>query len=118
MDRLFTSLRDGEPGYRRITLRTSLLFAVVSAFIAGAEMVRITAALKGDGVQEDLAFEVVYLVLWLGIGLRWGRGVWESTRHTSTQTEEGTRPTITGSFLRWQQQGACVAGSKRAHACL
>ena len=76
MDRLFASLSGDEPAYRRIPLRTGLLFTLVSAFIAGAEMVRISELVRDRGARQDLVLELAFLALWLAIALRVGaRGV-------------------------------------------
>ncbi len=86
---LFSSLFAEEPDYQRLSLRTSFLYALMSAFIAGAELVRIAGMVKGGGHRDDLVLEVAYLVLWLAIGLRWGRGAWECTKQSVTQMRQG-----------------------------
>ena len=89
MDRLFASLSGDEPAYRRIPLRTGLLFTLVSAFIAGAEMVRISELPRDRGSRQDLVLELAYLALWVASGRRWGRGVWESSKQQATEMKRG-----------------------------
>jgi hypothetical protein len=81
------SLSIEELNYRRISLRTSFWFALMSAFTLGAEVVRITAMVKDGNHRGDLVLDVAYLLLWSAIGLRWGRGVWESTKPSRSPSE-------------------------------
>jgi len=60
----------------------------MSAFAAGAEMIRILEMYKDAGRQE-LLLELVYLALWLAIGLRWGRGAWECTNQRPSDVNQG-----------------------------
>lgn len=87
MASLFASWSAEEPYYRRVSLRTSFLCALMSAFIAGAEMVRIASMIRESNLRGDLVLEVAYLVLWLAIGLRWGRGARESTKQITKQVD-------------------------------
>ncbi len=86
---LFASRSAEEPYYRRISSRASFLYALLSAFMSGAEMVRIAVMVRDRPPQDDLVLEVTYLVLWLAFGLRWGRGAWEGTKQSVTQTKQG-----------------------------
>ncbi len=64
----------------------------MSAFIAGAEMVRIASMVREPNLRGDLVVEMAYLVLWLAIGLRWGRGAWESTKQITRQVDSEVWP--------------------------
>ena len=77
------------PAYKRITLRQSLLFALMSAFMIGFEFVVIEDLLEARRSRQDLVFEVTYLALWVILGLRWGRGVWEHTREAISDPKQG-----------------------------
>lgn len=59
MAALFASSSAEEPYYRRISLRTSLLYALMSAFTAGTEMVRIATLAEERNARGDLVLGVV-----------------------------------------------------------
>lgn len=79
MSRLFESFEKLEAGapYRRYSPRASFLYAIMSAFLAGAQMVIIMDIFRARRPGADLWFEILFLALWVACGVRWGRTAWE-----------------------------------------
>ena len=75
MSRLFESFEKLQADwlYGRISPRTCFLYAMMSAFIVGAEMVRIIAIAHPHRQAGDLVEEGACLVLWLAFAVLSGR---------------------------------------------
>lgn len=75
MSRLFESYEklQADWPYGRISPRMCFFYAMMSAFIVGAEMVRIIVILHPHGQAGDLVQEGACLVLWLAFGVLSGR---------------------------------------------